>query len=536
MEIPPDSTFCPMCGSKAYDPAAATVPDMPAHRDDDDDDDLDLRATHTYRARRDPDADEPGDSRPTRPRRVSRRPASDNRATAPAPRHPGTSYPPMILRDPPIVERRQSTPRPREDSQPPPLPGPPRRTPSGVSPPPGPVRSSSRGASPLPGPMRPGADARGSDGDENETHPVSRRSSANAQTVSLSAHGHATPSPASSAPDPGFVSNPHEYPQLASSFAQTMKETHIPDAEFAPSGPSGPGFGPPGLFGPPPGSGPSGPAPSGRDPIPAGTPAQGTPGAVASMPRHEPSRPNPIGGFGPPAAPAAGPIGGFGPPAAAGPGALPGAPTQIPISPRPIRIALGVILIGLSAWSLLLFLPAHKPAPVPIVAARGIGDSGGAAHAPVGPATPNANTASAAKPATDKPAAKPKSGEPAAVASEPAAGKSPAAPPNAATPASGPGDSDALAHEEYVAGNVASVAFLVFGLLLVITGAVYRAQHEVLCRHCHQQVIGWKTSFGLLCPMEKHYAKVSWVTVVITAVFWLFTLVVGGTLAYLLLT
>lgn len=126
-------------------------------------------------------------------------------------------------------------------------------------------------------------------------------------------------------------------------------------------------------------------------------------------------------------------------------GALPGTPSKIPISPRPIRIVIGLILIAAGLWAALGYLPGNEP----------LKEGGG------------------------------------------------------------------LSEELYYAGYVASVALVVFGLMLALASAIYRAQREVLCRICNRQVVGWKTSFGLLCPLQKHYARVSWLAVMVTGVFWI---------------
>lgn len=81
-----------------------------------------------------------------------------------------------------------------------------------------------------------------------------------------------------------------------------------------------------------------------------------------------------------------------------------------------------------------------------------------------------------------------------------------------------------LTDEMYYAGNVSAVALLLVGFVIAAAGAVFRAQTEVLCRICNHQVIGWKSTFGLLCPIEKHYARVHWFGVIVAALFWLMAL------------
>lgn len=140
------------------------------------------------------------------------------------------------------------------------------------------------------------------------------------------------------------------------------------------------------------------------------------------------------------------------PPVAAVPGRgpLPGTPTSIAITPRPVWITIGLMLISAGILALVAYLPGSKPDPQ---------------HAVPG-----------------------------------------------------------LREELYYAGNVAAVALIIIGLITAISNAFYRAQTEVLCRVCHSQVIGWKTTFGLQCPLEQHYAQVNWLGVIITTMFWIFGL------------
>ncbi len=92
-----------------------------------------------------------------------------------------------------------------------------------------------------------------------------------------------------------------------------------------------------------------------------------------------------------------------------------------------------------------------------------------------------------------------------------------------------------LSDELYYAGNVAAVALLLIGAAVVITSSLYRAQSEVLCRECHRQVIGWRTSFGLLCPLEKHYARVDWPVLIATIAFWSLSVLLSLGLAIIIL-
>ena len=74
--------------------------------------------------------------------------------------------------------------------------------------------------------------------------------------------------------------------------------------------------------------------------------------------------------------------------------------------------------------------------------------------------------------------------------------------------------------EVHVAGNLIAAALGIGGLGLIVAGALHRAQAEVLCRSCSRPVIAWKGAFGLHCPLGPHYARVNWLLVVVTVVFW----------------
>ncbi|HWM86446.1 MAG TPA: hypothetical protein VNO33_11425, partial [Kofleriaceae bacterium] len=84
-----------------------------------------------------------------------------------------------------------------------------------------------------------------------------------------------------------------------------------------------------------------------------------------------------------------------------------------------------------------------------------------------------------------------------------------------------------LTEEIHIAGNVGAGAMALAGLGLILAGALYRAQSQVRCRRCARQVIAWKGVFGLHCPLGEHYARVQWLLVGLTALFWL-GLVVGA--------
>lgn len=96
-------------------------------------------------------------------------------------------------------------------------------------------------------------------------------------------------------------------------------------------------------------------------------------------------------------------------------------------------------------------------------------------------------------------------------------------------PASGMSD------EAYYAGNVIAFALIIIGGSLAITQALHKAQTEVLCRICHKQVIGWKDSFGLLCPLDKHHARVDWLVLVATVGFWVMTVIMLLVLAVIVI-
>ena len=138
---------------------------------------------------------------------------------------------------------------------------------------------------------------------------------------------------------------------------------------------------------------------------------------------------------------------------------LPGAPARIPITPRPAMIVAGVVVLAISLWALFGYLPSMRPPP----------------HEQ----TPQ---------------------EAALIADT--------------TPTSAVGEA------VYIAGTLAAIGLLVIGLGLIVAGALYRAQTEVMCRRCNQQVVGWKTSFGLMCPLGKHYARIRWLLVGVTVLFW----------------
>jgi hypothetical protein len=76
-------------------------------------------------------------------------------------------------------------------------------------------------------------------------------------------------------------------------------------------------------------------------------------------------------------------------------------------------------------------------------------------------------------------------------------------------------------------GDTRAIGGIVAGVVgacaaaLVVTGLRYRPRQSVRCRVCGAQVLGWKGTFGLFCPLGPHYARISWPIVVVTAGFWL---------------
>jgi hypothetical protein len=92
-----------------------------------------------------------------------------------------------------------------------------------------------------------------------------------------------------------------------------------------------------------------------------------------------------------------------------------------------------------------------------------------------------------------------------------------------------------LSDESYYAGNVIAFALILIGGTIAISAALHRAQTEVLCRTCHAQVIGWKDSFGLMCPLDQHYARIDWVVLIATIGFWVITAILFLALAVIVI-
>lgn len=143
----------------------------------------------------------------------------------------------------------------------------------------------------------------------------------------------------------------------------------------------------------------------------------------------------------------------------------------IPRTPRPLRITLGVLFLLLSAWLGLLFLPGHRPLSV-------------------------AEEAELAQRA---------------------------------------GQGEVLRQREtrlgegvHLGGNVGAGALALAGIGFALSGALYRAAAQVRCRRCQRTVVAWKGAFGLSCPLGEHYARVQWLMVGLTALFWIGVLVVAA--------
>lgn len=108
-------------------------------------------------------------------------------------------------------------------------------------------------------------------------------------------------------------------------------------------------------------------------------------------------------------------------------------------------------------------------------------------------------------------------------------------PANKIPPVAAPGARYWLSEEAYYAGSVAAFALVLAGITVAIGAALHRAQTEVLCRECNRQVIGWKHPFGLMCPLGKHYARVSWPVLVATIGFWVLVVICMAIVAFVVL-
>ena len=77
-----------------------------------------------------------------------------------------------------------------------------------------------------------------------------------------------------------------------------------------------------------------------------------------------------------------------------------------------------------------------------------------------------------------------------------------------------------LPDEIDVVGLVAAGVLALAAAALIVSGALYRPQVEVVCRRCARPVVAWKVAFGAQCPLAPHHARVSWLLVTVTALFW----------------
>ena len=142
----------------------------------------------------------------------------------------------------------------------------------------------------------------------------------------------------------------------------------------------------------------------------------------------------------------------------------PGLPrTSVPVTPRPIRIVLGCLFLAVTAWLALLFLPGHRPLTeteeAELTARLGIDQVRRIRQT-------------------------------------------------------------RLTEEVHIATSVGSGGLALAGLGLILSGALYRAQAWIRCRRCRRPVMAWRGAFGLHCPHGTHYARVQWLLVVLTALFW----------------
>lgn len=136
---------------------------------------------------------------------------------------------------------------------------------------------------------------------------------------------------------------------------------------------------------------------------------------------------------------------------------------SIPATPRPVRIVLGGLFLLVTLWLVLFFLPRHKPLS-------------SAAEAEL---AARAGQAEVLRQRELR-----------------------------------------LSEEVHIGGNVGAVALALAGIGLIVSGALYRPQAHVRCRRCLRPVLAWKGPFGLHCPLGEHYARIQWLLVVLTALFW----------------
>jgi hypothetical protein len=150
----------------------------------------------------------------------------------------------------------------------------------------------------------------------------------------------------------------------------------------------------------------------------------------------------------------------------------PGLPNaRIPVTPRPVRIVLGCLFLAVTAWLALLFLPGHRP----------LSDQEEAEL------TARLGSDQMRRIRQTR-----------------------------------------LTEEVHVATSVGTGGLALAGLGLILSGALYRPQVWVRCRRCRRRVIAWRGAFGLHCPHGAHYARVQWLLVGLTALFWVGLLAVAA--------
>ena len=84
-----------------------------------------------------------------------------------------------------------------------------------------------------------------------------------------------------------------------------------------------------------------------------------------------------------------------------------------------------------------------------------------------------------------------------------------------------------LPAEIHAVGFYAAGALAIAAVILIVTGALHRAQAEARCRRCARRVVGWKVAFGLQCPLGPHHARINYALVAITGLFWAGAIVAG---------
>ncbi|HTE50720.1 MAG TPA: hypothetical protein VK698_07615 [Kofleriaceae bacterium] len=149
-------------------------------------------------------------------------------------------------------------------------------------------------------------------------------------------------------------------------------------------------------------------------------------------------------------------------------------PSHIPITPRPLRITLGALFLVLGIGLALLFLPRYRP----------LSDD---------------EEADLARRAGQGEVLRQREAR--------------------------------LTEEVHIGGNVGAAALALAGIGFILSGALHRAAAQVRCRRCARHVVAWKGSFGLHCPLGDHYARVQWLIVGLTALFWAGLVAVAGFIA-----